>query len=185
MRLPRLTKHKIITAIVVILISIATHYISPQNKKNSNNYPISTGSYSQDNVLIKITRVIDGDTVKIETGQTVRYIGIDTPELHHPKKPVQCFGKEAYEKNKELVEGKTVKLEKDVSEKDRYGRLLRYIFLYDPPSTQEALFVNKYLVSEGYAHSATFPPDVKYADVFVTEQRNAVANKKGLWKSCL
>jgi len=134
--------------------------------------------------LVKVIRVIDGDTIKIETGQSVRYIGMDTPELHDPKKPVQCFAQEAYEKNKQLVEGKTVRLEKDVSQTDKYGRLLRYIFL-PQTATAEALFVNKYLVTEGYAYAATFPPDVKYADIFRQEQKTAMENKKGLWKGCM
>ncbi len=173
MRLPRFTKRKIIGAIIFIIISIIVQFV-PQPKKE----------IQQNNSLIKVVRVIDGDTIELENKQVVRYIGIDSPELHHPKKPVQCFGKEAYEKNKELVEGKVVKLEKDVSETDKYKRLLRYVFLYDPPSTPEALFINKYLVTEGYANAATFPPDVKYADVFVAEQKNASTNKKGLWNSC-
>lgn len=173
MRLPRLTKRKVITIIVVIIISIITQFIPPEDKQ-----------IQQNNSMIKVTRVIDGDTVELENKQIVRYIGIDAPELHHPKKSVQCFGKEAYVKNKELVEGKLVKLEKDISEKDKFGRLLRYVFLYDPPSTPEALFINKYLVSEGYAHATTFPPDVKYADVFTEEQRTAALNKEGLWTSC-
>ena len=134
--------------------------------------------------LVKVDRVIDGDTIKIETGQSVRYIGIDTPELHDPRKPVQCFAKEAYEKNKQLVEGKTVRLEKDVSQTDKYGRLLRYIFL-SQTATSEALFVNKYLVTEGYAYAATFPPDVRYAELFKNEQKQAMESKKGLWQGCV
>lgn len=79
----------------------------------------------------KVVRVIDGDTIEIEGGDRVRYIGIDTPETVDPRKPVQCYGQEASNKNKELVEGKTVELEKDVSETDKYGRLLRYVWLGD------------------------------------------------------
>ncbi|MBI3620131.1 thermonuclease family protein [Candidatus Roizmanbacteria bacterium] len=130
----------------------------------------------------KVTRVVDGDTIEIATGQKVRYIGIDTPELHHPKKPVQCFGKEAREKNKELVEGKVVRLEKDVSETDQYGRLLRYVYL--DTATSEAMFVNAYLVKQGYARASTFPPDVKYADLFLKLQTDALNNQLGLWSSC-
>ena len=72
---------------------------------------------------------MDGDTIIIEEGQKVCYIGIDTPESVHPSKPVECFGKEASNKNKELVEGKRVRLETDVSDTDRYGRLLRYVWV--------------------------------------------------------
>jgi len=123
---------------------------------------------------IKVLRVIDGDTIKIEGDKVVRYIGIDTPETVHPSKPVQCYGKEASDKNRELVEGKEVTLEKDVSETDKYGRLLRYIWVGDT-------FVNEYLVREGFANSSTYPPDVKYQDRFLEAQRQAREEKKGLW----
>lgn len=123
----------------------------------------------------QVVRVIDGDTIKIEGDKVVRYIGIDTPETVHPSKPVQCFGKEASDKNRELVEGKEVKLEKDVSETDKYGRLLRYVWLGND------MLVNEYLVREGYAQSSTYPPDVKYQDRFLEAQRLAREEKKGLW----
>lgn len=127
--------------------------------------------------LAVVKRVIDGDTIELNDGRKVRYIGIDTPELHHPTKGVQCFGKEAMEKNKELVEGKEIKMKKDVSETDRYKRLLRYIWIGDT-------FVNEYLVKEGYAAQATFPPDVKYAELFGTAAEEARINNRGLWKVC-
>ncbi len=123
---------------------------------------------------VKVIKVIDGDTIKIEGDKVVRYIGIDTPETFHPSKPVQCYGKEASDKNKELVEGKEVKLEKDVSETDKYSRLLRYVWLGD-------MLVNEYLVREGYAQSSSYPPDVKYQDRFIEAQRLAREEKKGLW----
>ena len=91
-----------------------------------------------------VSRIVDGDTIELGTGERVRYIGIDTPETVDPRKEVQCFGKEASAKNKELVEGKEVRLVKDVSDKDKYGRLLRYVYVGD-------VFVNEKLVSEGYA----------------------------------
>lgn len=122
----------------------------------------------------KVTRVIDGDTIQIEGDKVVRYIGIDTPETVHPSKPVQCYGKEASAKNRELVEGKEVKLEKDVSETDKYGRLLRYVWLDD-------MLVNEYLVKEGYAQSSSYPPDVKYQDRFIEAQKQAREEKRGLW----
>jgi len=123
---------------------------------------------------IKVTKVIDGDTIEIEGGQRIRYIGIDTPETVDPRKPVQCFGKEASDQNKKLVEGKEVKLEKDVSETDKYGRLLRYVYVGD-------IFVNDYLVRQGYAHASSYPPDIKYQDQFTKAQNEASANSKGLW----
>jgi len=124
-----------------------------------------------------VARVIDGDTIEIETGETVRYIGMNTPETAHPKKPVECFGKEASARNKELVEGKKVRLVKDVSERDKYGRLLRYVYVGDS-------FINLELVKEGYAYASAFPPDVKYSDAFLSAQKNAIEGGFGLWGSC-
>ena len=125
-------------------------------------------------ILVKVTNVVDGDTIKIETGETVRYIGVDTPETVHPSKPIQCYGKEASIRNEKLVEGKTIELEKDVSETDKYGRLLRYVWL-------DGTLINESLVREGFAKSSTYPPDVKYQDKFIEAQRLAQAEQKGLW----
>lgn len=131
-----------------------------------------------------VSRVIDGDTIELETGEKVRYIGVDTPETKHPNKPVQCFGREAAQKNKELVEGKEILLEKDVSETDRYGRLLRYIYLPNPEATDEAIFVNELLIEQGYAQVITYPPDVKYHPLLLQAQQQAQTEEKGLWGSC-
>ena len=134
---------------------------------------------------IKVLRVVDGDTIELEGSLKLRYIGIDTPETKHPTKGAQCFGKEASNKNKELVEGKMIRMEKDVSETDRYGRLLRYVWLVDENATSSGgLFVNDYLVREGYAHASTFPPDVAYSEQFVEAQQEARENNRGLWSMC-
>jgi len=130
-----------------------------------------------------VKRVIDGDTVELENGEKVRYIGIDTPETLDPRKPIQCFGKEAAAKNRELVEGKLVRLEKDVTERDKYNRLLRYIYVTEGESGQEVL-VNLELVRRGFGHSYTYPPDVKYQDLFVAAEREARESGRGLWNSC-
>ena len=131
-----------------------------------------------------VTKVIDGDTIVLENGEKVRYIGINTPELHHQKKEVKCFAKEAYEENKKLVLGKRVFLQKDVSEKDKYNRLLRYIFLDEQMSTSEASFINLYLVKNGFAFAASFPPDVKYNSLFLNAQKEAREKNLGLWQRC-
>jgi micrococcal nuclease len=123
--------------------------------------------------------VVDGDTIEVAIeGQEykVRYIGIDTPESVDPRRPVECFGKEAADKNQELVEGKIVGLEKDVSETDAFGRLLRYVWL-------DGRLINARLVSEGYALAATYPPDVRYSELFAQLQAEARASALGLWGS--
>ncbi len=128
-----------------------------------------------ENYLVK--RVIDGDTIELENGERVRYIGIDTPETVDPRKPVQCFGKEAARANRELVEGKLVRLEKDFSDKDKYGRLLRYIY-------QEDKFINLELVKNGYAYVYTYPPDVKKSKLFLEAQKKSREARLGLWGIC-
>lgn len=127
--------------------------------------------------VVKVTRVIDGDTIEIEGGERVRYIGIDTPETVDPRKIVQCFGVESSKKNKELVEGKTVRLEKDITDRDKYHRLLRYVWLGD-------MLINLSLVQGGFAHSYSYPPDIKYQDQFVVAERQAREAKLGLWNAC-
>ena len=133
--------------------------------------------------VYKVVKVVDGDTIVLEGGTTLRYIGIDTPEVSQGK---ECFAEDATKKNQELVEGKNVRLEKDVSEADRYGRLLRYVWV-DLPSQgapAQGIFVNESLVREGYATAATYPPDVKYQNQFNQAEREAKTNGRGLWSAC-
>jgi micrococcal nuclease len=127
-----------------------------------------------------VTRVIDGDTIEaFVDGRmvTIRYIGIDSPEMVYPGMGVQYFGPEAAEKNRQLVEGKYVFLWKDVSETDPYDRLLRYVMVGD----LYGLFVNYELVKQGYASASTYPPDVACAENFLAAQREAEAAGIGLW----
>jgi micrococcal nuclease len=121
-----------------------------------------------------VKRVIDGDTILLATGEKVRYIGIDTPETKHPSKGVEFYGREAAAFNKQLVEGKWVTLEFDIERRDRYNRLLAYVYA-------DGLFVNAALVEEGYAQIYTFPPNVKHAELFIRLQREARADERGLW----
>ena len=116
-------------------------------------------------------RVIDGDTIEIAGGAHVRYIGMDTPETY-PK--VEFYGPEAKAKNIELVEGKLVTLEKDVSETDKYGRLLRYVYV-------DGVFVNGELVRLGYARAAAYPPDTRYQWQLSQLEKEAKAAKRGIW----
>lgn len=128
--------------------------------------------------LIEVTRVIDGDTIELENGKHLRYIGIDTPELYDPRKPVQCFAAEASEANKNLVEGKNIKFYKDVNEGDKYQRLLGYVYLEDDT------FVNLELVKLGYAFSYSYPPDISKQEEFLEAQKEARKKKLGLWSDC-
>jgi micrococcal nuclease len=127
-----------------------------------------------------VINVVDGDTIDVLIGGQelrVRYTGIDTPETVDPRRPVECFGREASRRNRDLVEGKTVGLEKDVSEVDSFGRLLRYVWV-------DGRMANAALVEEGYATASVFPPDVKYADLFASLQGQAREAGWGLWSAC-
>jgi micrococcal nuclease len=118
-----------------------------------------------------VTQIIDGDTIIIEGGYHVRYIGIDTPEIY-PK--TEAFGIEAQEANRRLVEGKQVRLERDFSERDRYGRLLRYVYVDD-------IFVNAELVRQGLAEVKAYPPDIKYQDYLEEMEAEARNEERGMW----
>lgn len=121
--------------------------------------------------IATVTRIVDGDTIEISIGgQTykVRYIGMNTPETGQPG------GSEATQANRALVEGQTVRMVKDVSEVDKYGRLLRYVYVGQ-------LFVNAELVRQGWAQAATYPPDVSHAEEFVALDAQAREAGVGLW----
>ena len=142
-------------------------------------FELATGEFEsathQNRQRFKVQRVVDGDTVVLTTGEKLRYIGVDTPETKHPRKPVEYFGKEASAFNKKLVNGKVILVEFDVTPKDRYGRLLGYVFLPD------GTFVNAELVKQGYANVYTYPPNVKYSELFRSLQAEAVKQRRGLW----
>ena len=133
--------------------------------------------------LYAIISVTDGDTIKANINnnlETVRLIGIDTPETVDPRKPVQCFGKESSDKAKEILTDKKVRLEADGTQgdKDQYGRLLRYVFLED------GTFFNKKMIEDGYAHEYTFESNpYKYQNEFKDAENSARENKRGLWAS--
>lgn len=140
-------------------------------ENTANNTNISEASY-------KVTRVVDGDTIIIDYNgkeERVRLIGVDTPESVHPNAEKNTeFGKTASNFTKQYLENKYVKIELDVQERDKYGRLLAYVYLDD-------IMYNKTLLQKGYAKIATYPPNVKYVNDFTEIQKEAQNNKKGLW----
>jgi micrococcal nuclease len=183
-----------IIAIIAILILPAVFFISHNHagivyNSEQGKFSIPFGR-SYDYSDIYVTRVVDGDTLKLENGERVRLIGIDTPELHESDKlyrdaqrthqdvqAIKVLGKRAYEFTRNLVEGKRVSLEFDVERTDKYGRLLAYVFLKD-----DGTFVNAEIVKQGYASLMTYPPNVKYVDLFLKLYQQARQNRRGLWK---
>src|SRR3989344_9393278 len=162
-------RNKQIKSLLIILLALIISYFYPSN-------------LNQTNKKILVSRVIDGDTIELNTGEKLRYIGIDTPEISFGKNP-ECYALKAKEFNKTLVENKVVKIEKDISDKDKYGRLLRYVY-FNNESTSSAIFINEYLVRQGYAIVSTYPPDVKYIEDLLLAQKDARENNRGIWKDC-
>lgn len=128
---------------------------------------------------VRVARVIDGDTFEIINkgkSERVRLIGVDTPETVKPNSEVQPFGPEASSFTKKMIEGKMVRLEFDVQERDKYGRLLAYVYLED------GTLLNSRLLEEGMATIMTVPPNVRMADTFLGIQKKAQKQKKGIWQ---
>ncbi|HVE80726.1 MAG TPA: thermonuclease family protein [Candidatus Dormibacteraeota bacterium] len=130
----------------------------------------------------QVTEVYDGDTIEVLIAgrqEKVRFIGVDTPETHDPRKPVQCFGQAASAKTKELLVGKSVRLEADPadSDRDKYFRLLRYVYLPD------GTLLNRQLIADGYGFAYTVFPYAKLSE-FQDLEQEAREQGKGLWSAC-
>ncbi len=130
-----------------------------------------------------VVRVVDGDTLVVESAgeeDRIRLIGIDTPESVKPGTPVECYGKEASRHLAELLpEGSGVQLERDVEARDRYDRLLAYVY-----RASDGLFVNREMVADGFAQPVTYPPNVAHTDELLAAGRTARSDDLGLWGAC-
>jgi micrococcal nuclease len=130
-----------------------------------------------------VVRIVDGDTIHARIDgreETIRFIGIDTPETVKPNTPVQCFGKEASGHTKSLLPARTtIRVVRDAEARDDYGRLLAYVY-----RAADGLFVNLELVRDGFALPLTIPPNVAHADEFVAAAADARRDGRGLWLAC-
>lgn len=148
--------------------------------QNISSTPEAIKKITASSTKYEVVKVVDGDTVDVSINgkiERIRMIGIDTPETVDPRKPVQCFGVEASNKTKALLSGKKVVLESDSTqgERDKYNRLLRYVFLEDGTS------FGLLMIREGYAHEYTYNIPYKYQTEFKDAQKEAMQNKAGLW----
>jgi micrococcal nuclease len=155
---------------------------TPTDTKQDEVLEEDSGSQNTSPNTYSVVSVVDGDTVKLSMNgstETIRLIGIDTPESVHPTEPVECFGIEASNKAEQLLSGKQVQFETDSSQdtRDRYGRLLGYIILPDGRN------FNKVMIEDGYAYEYTYNTAYKYQNAFKTAESNAKASGKGLWAS--
>jgi micrococcal nuclease len=164
---------------ILLSIALACSVTAPAAEPTPTPTPAIT-SHPDGNITFTrayCTRVIDGDTIEVLINGTeykVRYIGIDTPEMDDERPAYRALAEEAKQANIQLVEGKNISLQKDVSETDRYGRLLRYVF-------DGITFVNLVLVADGYAWAKSYPPDTMYDDLFESTEAEAQAEELGLW----
>ena len=139
---------------------------------------VASGAVAAGTIEGTVVRVVDGDTIHVrftDRVEKIRYIGVNTPEIHHPSKGEEPGGREAAQVNRGLVNGRRARLELDVQTRDRYGRLLAYVWVGDT-------MVNAELVRLGYAQVMTVPPNVRYQDLFLKLQRQAREAARGLWR---
>lgn len=133
----------------------------------------------------RVVRVIDGDTISVVlngTNETIRFLGIDTPETSHPTKPVECYGEEASQRLSQLLpRDSVVRLERDIEGRDRYDRILAYVYL---PSEPNDIHLNWLMVAEGYATTLPIDPNRTYRSVLAEAERQAKTSNRGLWGAC-
>jgi micrococcal nuclease len=168
-----MSRVRLLGFLVVLAVAVYTATAGDDSGGSSESGPASAG---------RVVRVVDGDTIHVRVDgreETVRYIGVDTPESVKPGTPVQCFAKKASAFNHRLVDGEKVRLVRDAESRDRYGRLLAYVY-----RARDNRFVNATLVRRGYAVPLTIPPNVAHAEQFRDLASAARRAGRGLWSSC-
>jgi micrococcal nuclease len=165
-------------AVVLLLVSLAAIGVAFAPGRGGGGGVDAAGSA----VVAPVVRIVDGDTVRVRLegrSQPVRYIGIDTPESQRPGTAVQCFARRAAAENARLVRGERVRLVFDVERRDRFGRLLAYVY-----RVRDGAFVNAALVRDGFARTLTIPPNVRFAERFAALAADARQAGRGLWSAC-
>lgn len=158
-------------------LNYESHAATENNELGENGQTTQEPTNSDNKVSVKVTRVVDGDTIIVNLNgkdERVRLIGIDTPETVHPERGEEPFGREASDYTKSRLDGEQVYLEFDVQQRDQYGRLLAYVWIGEE-------HFNATLVEQGYATVSTWPPNVKYVEVYTALQQEAREESKGLW----
>jgi micrococcal nuclease len=163
---------RLLLIFAIIFVFFATYFLEKYPNKLKTT-PLEASSSE----ITNVTYVFDGDTIEVTGGRRVRYIGMNAPEIAHPGQKEECFGVIATNENKSLVSGKTVRLVSDVADKDKYGRLLRYVYVGN-------VFVNDFLTRQGYAVAEPIKPDTLLASEFFSAQQEAKTQNRGLWNAC-
>jgi micrococcal nuclease len=173
----RRRRNSLITSLVIpLLLLLFTYY-----QQNFGSAPATTVQNSQPG-LYSVSHFVDGDTITVNMNgkdEKVRFIGVDTPETHKPNTPVQCYGPAAAAFTKNTIGTQKVRLEADPkdTDRDRYGRLLRYVYLPD------GTLLNEQLIKQGYGFYYPYFPFTKKTE-FAADQQSAMAGHKGLWGNC-
>lgn len=167
-----------------VLAVASSSYAPPAVPTASPSSPPSGEREQQDGKQLtgRVVRTVDGDTIHVRLAsgiEKVRYIGIDTPEVHHPKRGEEPGGRAATEVNRRLVGNRSVRLEPDVQARDHYGRLLAYVWVKGPDGVE--FMVNAEMVRLGYAAVLTVPPNVRHAELFRKLAAEAREQHRGLW----
>lgn len=174
-RLSKRNKISLIAALIIGLLTLLFQYLGLDDNVSDKLQQNQPGLY-------KVTRFVDGDTISIDMNgkvEKVRFIGVDTPETHKPNAPVQCYGPAASAFTKNLISDNRVRLEADPlsTNRDRYDRLLRYVYL--PNNT----LVNQKIIEQGYGFYYPYFPFTK-STIFDAAQASAKSKGKGLWGNC-
>lgn len=164
---------------IIICILFILYRILAQYQPRTSHSPINTITNSPTISVIEstVSFVYDGDTIQISDGTKVRLIGIDAPEVAHDNSNQQCFATESAKLLKELILDQKISIEQDKQKQDVYGRMLGYIWT-------DNVFINDFMIRQGYAKSMPIKPNTKYAVLFYDAQKDAQENKRGLWKEC-
>ena len=169
-----LRRHVVLTAVALLVLSCGGPVESSSTEAPSAPVALPAG------LDTAVERVVDGDTVVVSGGHHVRLIGVDTPETKDPRRPVQCYGREAAAFLSSLLPHRTrVRLVGDVEQQDQYDRTLAYVY-----RLPDGLFVNAELLRGGYASVLTISPNLAHADEFVALAAEARAANRGLWAAC-
>jgi micrococcal nuclease len=166
-------------ACAALVAAVALCSCAPNASEPAPTVGAATGNLPS-GVDVVVREVVDGDTLEVSGGERVRLIGVDTPETKDPNRPVGCFGEEASRFTSTLVPpGTAVRLVGDVEQRDRFNRLLAYVY-----RRSDGLFVNAELLRRGYAQLLTIPPNVAHTDEFAAIAQQARIGAQGLWASC-
>lgn len=172
-------------ALLVLLIAIIGAFTSTKVTPPTTPAATNVAAAISATEWYPVKKIVDGDTIDISVGEKsvrLRLIGLDTPETVDPRKPVQCFGKDASDQAKKVLQGQSVRIETDDSQGtyDKYGRLLAYVYV-PLNSKPEGLLFNEYMITEGYGHEYTYDLPYKYQKEFKAAEKTARESDKGLW----